>query len=59
MHLEGHSDADLLLELRNALDEVVRVYPEVKRRRAAWRRVVDGMREFERRFPPEPSAVNP
>jgi hypothetical protein len=53
MDLDGRTDADLVVELRNAFEEIVRVYPEIERRRAAWRRVVDAMREFERRFPPE------
>ena len=68
MDLEDLSDDDLLAELRAALGEVPRAHrgPQQRdrllagrqahgdgERRAAWQRVVNAMRELERRYPPE------
>ena len=58
MDLEGLIDPDLLSELSNAQAEILKVYTESDKRRAAWHRVIDAMREFERRYPPEAAPVN-
>jgi hypothetical protein len=53
MDLDGLTDADLLIELINAQAEILKVYTESDKRRAAWQRVVNAMRELERRYPPK------
>ncbi len=58
MDLKGLIDADLLSELSNAQAEILKVYTESDKRRAAWQRVIDAMRELERRYPPEAAPLN-
>ena len=56
MDLEGLSDAGLLDELRRAQEAVPTLHvgtTDRAERRAAWQRVIDAMRELERRYPPE------
>jgi hypothetical protein len=58
MDLEDLIDADLLSELSNAQAEILKLYTESDKRRAAWQRVIDAMRELERRYPPEAAPSN-
>lgn len=54
MNLEKLSDEELMDRLRTALAEVVMFGEDDQAgRREAWQRVIDGIRDLERRYPPE------
>jgi hypothetical protein len=55
MDLEQLSDDDLLDRLRTALTDVIMFgQGDPAGRREAWHRVIAGIRDLERRYPPEP-----
>jgi hypothetical protein len=54
MDLQQLSDDDLLDRLRTALVDVVMFgQADPAGRREAWQRVIEGIRDLERRYPPE------
>jgi hypothetical protein len=54
MNIEKLSDEELLDRLGTALADVVMFgQADPARRREAWQRVVEGIRDLERRYPPE------
>jgi hypothetical protein len=54
MNMETMSDEELLDRLRAALADVVRFgQTDPAGRREAWQRVIEGIRNLERRYPPE------